>query len=290
MRTPVTVASGTFGLEYLDYFDSACLGAIVTKTITRQPKAGNNPPRLWETEAGLLNSIGLQNPGVELFIRDNLPEWTALNVPVIVSFSGSTIAEFSEMLDILEKADGIAGYEVNISCPNVANEGLAFGVDAGVVEELTCELSNKTERELIVKLSPNVTRIDEIAKAAQVGGADSLSLINTLLGMAIDWRTGRSRIARGVAGYSGVAVKPVALRCVYEVARNVSIPILSIGGICTWQDALEFFYAGASAVSVGTHLFREPEAPAKMVQGLQQFCQKNNCNLEAIIGNVNGID
>jgi dihydroorotate dehydrogenase (NAD+) catalytic subunit len=287
LRNPVTVASGTFGLEYGDFFDLNRLGAYVTKTITLHPKIGNPPPRLYETEAGLLNSIGLQNPGVDAFIKENLPELKAvLSIPIIVSFSGGTIEEFSTVLKLLEAAEGIAGYEVNISCPNVEKEGIAFGVDALVVYELIRRLRLLTNRELIVKLTPNVTDIGSIALAAEDGGADSLALINTVQGMAIDPLTGQSRIRTGVCGYSGPALKPIALANVYKVAQQVSLPIVAMGGICTWQDALEFFYAGASAIAVGTYNFVNPKAILEIIEGLSHFLDEKNICLQDLIGKV----
>lgn len=289
LKNPVTVASGTFGYEFDEYFNLSHLGAIVTKTITKFPKEGNPTPRLYETQAGMLNSIGLQNPGLDSFIENYLPLYKNYKSPLIVSFSGSTIAEFSEILVALDKQNGISGYEVNISCPNVENEGIAFGVDAKVVYDLTHALSKLTNRELIIKLSPNVTDIISIAKAAEEGGADSLALINTMLGMAIDWKTGRSRIARGVAGYSGPAIKPIALQMVYRVAKNTNIPILAMGGICTWQDAIEFIYAGASAIAIGTQNFVNPLSCMQVLQGLKNYFKKQNCSIDDIKGKVSGI-
>ncbi len=286
---PVTVASGTFGLAYNDFFDINQLGAYVTKTITRYPKAGNKPARLYETNAGLLNSIGLQNPGVEEFIKTDLPELAKLKIPIIVSFSGSTELEFCEILRLLDRHDCISGYEINISCPNVEHEGLAFGTDKEIVTCLTTALRTLTSKELIIKLSPNVTNIAEIAQAAAAAGADSLALINTLLGMAIDPLTGKSRIARGVAGYSGVAIRPVALLNVWKVVQAVDIPILAMGGISTWQDALEFFYAGASAVAIGTANFINPCACIDIITGLDNHFKQTNQCLSDIIGQVHGI-
>ena len=204
LKNPIIVASGTFSHEYKKYFDISKLGAIVTKTITPEPKMGNPPPRLYETDCGLLNSIGLQNPGIEDFLDKEIKEYTDIDCPLIVSFSASKVSEFVQMIERLETEPQIAGYEVNISCPNVENEGLAFGTDAGIVYDLTRKLADKTSKELIVKLSPNVTDIVSIARAAADGGATSLSLINTLLGMAIDYKTGKSFIKKGIAGYSGV--------------------------------------------------------------------------------------
>jgi len=295
MKNPVTVASGTFGIEYEELFDLNRLGAIVTKTITLQPKEGNPPPRLCETPAGLLNSIGLQNPGLEAFIEQSLPEYLQLLsrngatiTPLIVSFSGATISEFVTIMNRLETVEGIAGYEINVSCPNVEKEGLSFGVDAAAVYDLTRELidNRQSDRELIVKLSPNVTDIVKIAKAAHEGGCDSLALINTLLGMAIDWNNGESLLKRGFGGLSGPAIKPIALYNVYKVAREVNIPILAMGGITSWQDALEFFYAGASAVAIGTGNFINPLTTIEIIDRLDSYLENKAFGLSSLIGKV----
>ncbi len=289
MKNPVTVASGTFGLNYGDLIDLNRLGALVTKTITMEPRAGNPPPRLYETECGLLNSIGLQNPGLEGFLQHDLPRYREFEPPILVSFSGNSIDQFQRMMEQMEEHDGIAGYEVNVSCPNVEKEGIAFGTDPEVVFELTTALSRITNRELCVKLSPNVTDIVGIAQAAESGGATSIALINTLIGMAIDWRTGQSRIARGGAGYSGRAVKPVAVYQVYRVAQKVKVPILAMGGISDWRDALEFFFAGASAVAIGTRNFVEPSATLEIIDGLHCYLKDKFSGLSDIIGKVRGI-
>ena len=290
LKNPISVASGTFGLEYESLVDFNKLGAIVTKTITKNYKAGNKPPRLFETSGGLLNSIGLQNPGLEGFIKDVLPEYRKFSSPLIVSFSGSTVSEFKEILSELDNQESIAGYEVNVSCPNVENEGIAFGTNAETVYKLTKELSAITDRELIIKLTPNVTSISEIAIAAQEGGADSLALINTLLGMAIDWETGQSYFKRGVAGYSGPPIKPVALRLVHEVAKNVSIPILAMGGIKDYKDVLEFIYAGASAVSIGTYNFVNPTATTDAIVNLEKFFAERDITIIDIKNKIKGLE
>ena len=293
MKNPVTVASGTFGTDFSELFDITRLGAVVTKTITLHPKAGNPPPRLYETPAGLLNSIGLQNPGLDGFISSSLPEYRALlekdpanPTPLIVSFSGATIQEFLTILLRLEDTPGIAGYEINVSCPNVEKEGLSFGVDADAVYKLTKLLKENqiTERELIIKLTPNVTDIVEIAQAAEEGGSDSLALINTLLGMAIDWQSGKPFLKRGFGGLSGPAIKPVALYNVYKVAQKSSLPILAMGGITNWQDALEFFYTGASAVAIGTGNFMNPLSTLEIIDKLEEYFINNQTELRSIIG------
>ncbi len=285
LLNPITVASGTFSYDYNDLYDINQLGAIITKTITPERKSGNPVPRLVETQSGLLNSIGLQNPGIDDFLKNEILRYKDIKCPLIISFSASTIAEFEMSLQKLEAYNQdpdsvfISGYEVNVSCPNVENEGLAFGVDARVVYDLTSKLSNLTDKELIIKLSPNVTDIAEIAKAAEDGGATSLSLINTLLGMSIDWKTGRSNIKRGIAGYSGPAIKPVALACVYKVANKVSIPLLAMGGISSYEDVIEFIYAGASVVAIGTAQFPDPELPIKIIDKLNNYCSSNHIKL-----------
>lgn len=287
LQSPVAVASGTFGTEYFDLFDQSVLGLYVSKTITLQARTGNPPPRLYETEAGLLNAIGLQNPGLEAFIGEELPRLReVLKVPLIVSFSGASIDEFAAVLQALEDQEGIAGYEVNVSCPNVEKEGIAFGADPDVVYALTRRLAELTQRELIVKLSPNVTDITTIAQAAEAGGASSLALINTLYGMAIDWNTGKSRISRPVCGYSGIGIKPVALALTYKTAQAVRIPILAMGGIHSWQDALEFFYAGAAAIAVGTAQYCDPLSAARILQGLREHMEARGLSLKQIIGTV----
>jgi dihydroorotate dehydrogenase (NAD+) catalytic subunit len=288
VNSPVTVASGTFALENLDFIAQEHLGAYVCKTITRYPKKGNPPPRLYETEAGLLNSIGLQNPGLDKFIAEDLPVLReTLTVPLIVSFSGSSLTEFTQMLECLEKQEGISGYEVNVSCPNVENEGIAFGIDPDVVNKLCALLSPLTEREFIVKLSPNVTDIAVIAKAAEEGGATAISLINTIWGMAIDYRNGKSRIKKGIGGYSGIGIKPLALALTYRAAQAVKIPVIAMGGIYNWQDALEFFWAGASMIALGTANFIDPLAVDKVYEGLSSFCLEKQLNLKDIVGKVN---
>lgn len=295
LASPVTVASGTFGSEYFELLSDtdqpllpqSALGAFVTKTVTPELKAGNPHPRLWETECGLLNSIGLQNPGLQGFLTDDLPRLRELlDIPLIVSFSASSIDGFCQMLTALEAAVGIDGYEVNVSCPNVEKEGIAFGADPDVVYELISRLAPLTQRELMIKLSPNVTDIAAVAQAAEAGGATSLALINTLWGMAIDWRTGASRLPRKLCGYSGRGIKPVALALTYKTAQAVKVPILAMGGISCWQDALEFIYAGASAVAVGTANFSDPGSPAAVTHGLRDFCAVRGICLSDLVGTV----
>ena len=287
LNSPVCVASGTFGTEYFELFEQELLGLYVSKTITLEPRSGNPPPRLYETEAGLLNTIGLQNPGLDTFIGEELPHLREiLKIPLCVSFSGGSSAEFCHVLERLEAENGIAAYEVNVSCPNVEREGIAFGADPEVVHKLTERLAELTQRELIVKLSPNVTDIAAIAQAAEAGGASSLALINTFYGMAIDWRKGKSRLSRFVCGYSGTGIKPVALALVYKTAQAARIPILAMGGIHTWQDALEFIYAGASAISLGTAFYSDPLAAEKVHSGLGEYLAEHDLHLQDIVGRV----
>ena len=286
LNNPIVVASGTFSHEYNQFYDVSQLGAIITKTVTLEPKIGNPPHRLYETKYGLLNSIGLQNSGVEKFLKKEISEYENFSTQKIISFSGSSVSEFEIMIEKLEECEIINGYEVNVSCPNVENEGIAFGTDPKIVFELTQRLAKKTDKELMVKLTPNVTDIASIAKAAEDGGATSISLINTLLGMAIDYKTGKSFIKKGVAGYSGPAIKPVALGCVYRVYNSVKIPILATGGVSCFEDVLEFIYAGASAVAVGTAQFPEPKLPMKILNNLKDYCEKNNLNLSDLKGKV----
>jgi dihydroorotate dehydrogenase (NAD+) catalytic subunit len=286
-KNPVTVASGTFGLEYAELFDISQLGAIVTKTITLLPKPGNEPPRLAETEAGLLNSIGLQNPGLEDFIKNELPEYQKIDTNLIVSVSGSSIFEFGEIIQKLNNQPKIDGYEINISCPNVENEGIAFGTDTEIVYNLISHLRKITERTIIVKLTPNVTFIEEIAMSAERAGADALSLINTVYGMAIDIETRKPKIKNGIAGYSGIGIKPIALQNVYKVAKVVKIPIIGMGGIRNTNDALEFIIAGASAIAVGTQNFVNPLTILNIIQGLENYLDEKKVQYKDLINSVN---
>ncbi len=289
-KNPVTVASGTFGTEYNNFFDINNLGAVVTKTITKYPKHGNPPPRLVETPSGMINSIGLQNPGLKVFCKDQLPEYTDIldDTPLIISFSGSSTEEFAEIASFLEKQQGIAGYEVNVSCPNVKNEGISFGVDPESVYNVVRLLKKviSPEKELIIKLTPNVTDIAAIAKAAVDGGCDSLALINTLIGMKIDWLSGKPLIGRGFGGLSGPAIMPVALYNVFKVAQAVDVPILAMGGISTYQDVLEFIYAGAHAVAVGTANFMNPMTIIDIVNDLNDHVEENELFIKDLINQV----
>ncbi len=278
MKNPVTVASGTFGYgtEYAPYLDCASLGAIVTKAVTLEPRAGNPPPRVRETPAGMLNAIGLQNPGVDAFIAQKMPALRAYGVPIIVNISGRSIEEFVGLTQALCAADGVDGLEVNISCPNVAEEGMFFGTDCAMTGDLVSAVAAASCVPVIVKLSPNVTDISEIAVAAADAGADALSLVNTLLGMSIDVETRRPHLGNVTGGLSGPAIRPVAVRMVHEVAQAVDLPLIGMGGIMNAGDALEFILAGATAVAVGTANFIEPAAAADVIEGLAQYCERHD--------------
>jgi dihydroorotate dehydrogenase (NAD+) catalytic subunit len=271
--TPVFVASGTFGYgqEAADLADLTGLGGIITKSIGAEPRLGNPPPRLFETPAGLLNSIGLQNVGLQNFVAEKLPFLRTLGIPIIVNIAGRSLDEYVAVARTLEEHEGIAGYELNFSCPNVKEGGLEFSQKAEITEGATRQIRGLTKRLVIPKLTPNVTRIGEIAKAAETGGADAISLINTLTGMAVDIETWMPRLNTVVGGYSGPAIKPVALAKVYEASRAVNIPVIGIGGIMNWQDAVEFFLAGASAVQIGTANFVDPRTAVLVAEGLREY-------------------
>lgn len=273
---PVLVASGTFnyGREYAVHLDLRRLGGIITKGTSRQPWRGNPLPRLAETPLGLLNSIGLENPGVEVLRERELPWLASFGVPVIANIVGETVAEYVAAAEYLSDAPGLSALELNVSCPNVSAGGLAFGQDPEALFEVVAAVRAATKLPLIVKLSPNVTFPVRMAERAVAAGADALSLINTVLGLAIDLERRRPVLPRAVGGLSGPAIKPIALRMVYEVSQAVSVPILGTGGISTWRDALEFILAGATAVAVGTATFVDPAAPLKVWEGLKEYLDR----------------
>lgn len=287
LANPVLTASGTFGFgpEYAPYIDINRLGGIVVKGTTLEPREGNSGTRLAETPAGILNSIGLQNPGVDYLIEHYGPYFATLTVPVIVNMAGKTVEEYGELAARLDQCPGIAGLEVNISCPNVKAGGMAFGADPQTAAAVTRLVKAATKLPVIVKLSPNVTDITAVAAAVEQAGADALSLINTLLGMAIDVRTRRPVLGNVFGGLSGPAVKPVALRAVWQVYRAVQIPIVGMGGIATATDALEFILAGAAAVAVGTASFVNPMATVEVLEGLEQYLADNNiADVQSLVG------
>ncbi len=269
LRNPILTASGTFGYarEMEGLVDFRRLGGILPKTVTAAPRIGNTPWRTVETAAGLLNSIGLDNDGLDAFIAHHLPYLSGLPTAVIVSIAGRTHEEFVEMASQLDGRPGVAAIELNISCPNVAH-GVDFGADAGMCQRLVSAVRGACNVPLLAKLTPNVTRITEIARAAADGGADAISLINTVLGMAIDWRKRRPLLGNVLGGLSGPAIKPIALRCVYQVAQAVKTPLVGIGGIATIDDVLEFLVAGASAVQIGTANYYDPTVTMKLVDAL----------------------
>jgi len=274
LRNPVMTGSGTFGSgrEYAQFVQLSSLGAVVTKGVSLHPWPGNAGVRIAETASGMLNSIGLQNPGVEAFCATDLP-WLAMqDVPVVVNVSGHTLAEYVAVAERLERETSVSALEVNISCPNVDAGGMAFGTSCGAAAEVTKAVRAVTRKTLIVKLSPNVTDIAEIARAVEAEGADAVSVINTLLGMAIDVKAFRPVFERGVAGLSGPAIKPIALRMVWQVAHSVAVPVIGMGGIMSAEDAAEFMLAGATAVAVGTANFVDPQATTRIARGLEEFC------------------
>jgi dihydroorotate dehydrogenase (NAD+) catalytic subunit len=290
MKNPLLPASGTYGYgkEYLPFFTPELFGAVVTKGVSVNPWMGNPPPRVLETPSGMLNAIGLQNPGVEKFIREALSFLKTYQTPVIVNIVGKTIDEYIAVAERLSDYPEIAGFELNISCPNVKEGGIAFGTDACVAYEITKAVRKATRLPLIVKLSPNVTDIALIAQKVADAGADALSLINTLLGMAINLKQRRPFLGNHVGGLSGPAIKPVALRMVWQVAQKVSVPIIGMGGIATAEDALEFIMAGATAVAIGTAMFRDPAAPQKVLAGMVDFMEREGIeSLEEIRGAAN---
>ena len=273
LRNPVLLASGTcnYGQELQSITDLSQLGGIVTKTITPLPRAGNRPQRIVETPAGMLNSIGLQNPGLEDFIEDKWPFLESLDTQVVVNIAGHTVEEFANMAARLQDLQGIAALEVNISCPNVKAGGANFANSPSASAEVIGAVRRVTQHPVIAKLSPNVTDIADIARAAEDAGADALSLINTLVGMSIDVRNRRPLLGNITGGLSGPAIKPVALAMIWKVAQAVRIPLIGLGGICTAQDAVEFLIAGASAVQVGTASFVNPNASVEIVEGIRRY-------------------
>lgn len=277
MKNPVTTASGTFGFgpEYAPYIDLNRLGAIVVKGTTLEPRAGNPTPRLVETPAGILNSIGLQNPGVDRFIEEALPYLAGYDLPVIVNIAGDTIEDYARLAGKLDRAHGVTGLEVNISCPNVKKGGLLFGSDPAMAAEVTRAVKGNTGKPVIVKLSPNVTSIVAVAQKVAEAGADALSMINTLLGMAIDIKKRRPVLGNVMGGLSGPAIKPVAVRAVWQVYREVKLPIIGMGGITSAEDALEFILAGATAVAVGTANFVNPRATMDVLEGIKKYLVEN---------------
>ena len=274
----VMVASGTFGYgdEVLDLADINKFGAIVTKSLSMKPRDGNPPPRITETPSGMLNSIGLANIGVHKFIQEKIPVLEHFTCAVIANIAASSIEEYCAVLEILEPFSVVKGFEINVSCPNVKEGGLSFGTDRNKVATITKELRQRTKKPLIIKLTPNVTHISEFARASESEGADALSVINTVIGMSVDIYTRRPKLSTVTGGLSGPAIRPIALAKVYETCRSVSIPVIGIGGITGWEDAVEFLLVGASAVQVGTANFINPAAGIEIAAGIRKFCEQQS--------------
>jgi dihydroorotate dehydrogenase (NAD+) catalytic subunit len=289
LKNPVLTASGTFGYgeEFRQIVDLNRLGGIIVKGVSRNPITGNPPPRIWETPSGMLNAIGLENPGVDVFLSEKLPYLRQFDTAVIVNIFGYSLEDYIAVAERLDGVPGVAGLEVNISCPNVKAGGIVFGTNVKASFELLSALRKVTRLALIAKLSPNVTDITEFARAAQDAGCDGLSLINTLLGMAIDIRCRSPRLANCTGGLSGPAVRPVAVRMVWQTAKTVAIPIIGMGGIMTAEDAVEFLLAGASAVAVGTANFVNPRATLDVIEGLEHFLRTERIgSVRDLVGQV----
>ena len=288
MNTPLTGASGTFGFgsEYEDFLSMEAVGAVISKGITPLPRAGNEGVRIAETPGGMLNCIGLENPGVDVFLRDILPQARRLKTRFIVNMSAGSTEDYGELAARLD-VEGIDAVEVNISCPNVKEGGIVFGTDPKAAAAVTESVRKHTKKQVIVKLSPNVTDITVMAKAVEAAGADAVSLINTLTGMAVDIDARRPLLGNITGGLSGPAVKPVALRMVWQTAKAVSIPVLGLGGISSWKDAVEFMLVGARIVSVGAYNFVDPRAIENMDVGMQNWCEKEGVrNIQDIVGTL----
>lgn len=289
LKNPILVASGTFGyaMEMSALVDLPRLGGIIPKTITIDPRAGNQPPRTVETNAGLLNAIGLDNDGLDLFIEEKLPCLRKLGVPVIVSIAAKKLDECQIFGEAFSQVEGIAGLELNVSCPNVSG-GVDFGTDPYLCEKLVMILRKYTTLPFAVKLTPNVTNIAEMAKAAEAGGANMISAINTCYGLAVDWRRRCSRLGNGYGGLSGPAIKPIALRCIHQISKAVSLPIIGIGGISSAEDVMEFLVAGASAVQIGTANFYQPDLTMRILNELPSLMKENGISsISKIVGTLN---
>jgi len=287
LANPVMTASGTFGygIEYETIFDIQRLGAVICKGTTIKPRAGNTQPRIAETPAGMLNSIGLQNIGVEVLIRDKAPVWSKWTVPVLVNIAGETVDEYSELAKRLDRVPGVSGIEVNISCPNVNAGGAEFGMRPESAAEVTAAVREATTLPVVVKLTPNTGEVVAVAVAVSRAGADAVSLVNTLKGMAIDIRRRRPVLGNTTGGLSGPAIRPVALRMVYEVAGAIDVPVIGCGGIATGNDALEFFMAGASAIQVGSASFANPRAAVDVLEGIEAFLREEKVeSISEIVG------
>ena len=293
-KNPIFVASGTFGYgtENPELVDVSNIGAIVTKSITLNPREGNPPPRIVETPSGMINSIGLANIGVDKYISEMLPVYEEIGSPIIMNIAGSSMEEYIKVLQQMEAvSSNIVGYEINISCPNVKEGGMEFGVDCNMTEKLTKELRKLTDRLLIMKLSPNVTDISAIATSSENGGADAVSAVNTVVGMSIDHKTGKNNIYTTYGGLSGPAIKPVGLACVHKVYNSVKIPIIGIGGIVNSSDVIEYILAGSIAVQVGTANYRDPGISEKILNDLNSYLDEQELDsIDSLIGSVKTYD
>jgi dihydroorotate dehydrogenase (NAD+) catalytic subunit len=288
-KNRVFVASGTFGYgdEMKDLVEVNQLGGIVTKSLSWKPRDGNPPRRIVETASGMLNSIGLANIGVQQFIEKKLPYLRTLDTAIIANIAASTVQEYCDVLSELETQKGITGFEINVSCPNVKEGGLSFGTNCDLTAEITAKLRKLTGKPLIIKLTPNVTHIAEFARAVEQAGADAVSVINTLIGMAVDIRSRKPKLSTVTGGLSGPAIKPIALAKVYEIAQAVKIPIFGIGGIANWEDAVEFLLVGATAVQVGTMNFVSPSASASIVNGMRSYCEQQGVDdIQQLVGGL----
>jgi dihydroorotate dehydrogenase (NAD+) catalytic subunit len=289
LRNPVIAASGTFayGVEFEKLVNLDELGGLVVKGLSREPIEGNPPPRIYETDAGMINSIGLQNIGARAFVKEKLPALAKLQTAVFANVFGYQTEDYVEVVRVLEDHPGLAGYELNVSCPNTRHGGIYFSSDPALLSEVVAAVKSVARRPVIVKLSPNVSAIEPLACAAEAAGADALSLVNTFIALAIDARTRQPRIGAGFGGLSGPAIKPIALRLVYQAARAVKIPIVGLGGIATGTDAAEFLIAGASAVEVGTAIFQDPRAPLRIAEQLAKFLRDENiANVAKLVGTL----
>ena len=290
LKNPVITASGTFGYgtELTPFFDPSLLGAIIVKGLSLEPMEGNPPPRITETPCGMLNAIGLANIGIEAFIAEKLPLLDALSTPIITNIYGHNLEDYAELSRRIEAVDGIDAVEINISCPNVERGGMVFGTDPDAAAAVTHEVVRNTTKPVIVKLTPNVTDITTIARAVEGAGATAISAINTFLGMAVDVATRRPKLANVVGGLSGPAIRPMALYLVHRVVQAVNIPVIGLGGIADYKDALEFLIVGARAVQVGTASFVNPRAAIEIVDGLHDFCLREKIhNIHQVIGELN---
>jgi dihydroorotate dehydrogenase (NAD+) catalytic subunit len=289
LRNPVLAASGTFGygVEFERLVDLNALGGIVVKGLSREAMDGNPPPRIWEAEAGMLNSIGLQNIGVRAFVREKLPQLARWRTAVFANVFGYAAEDYVEVVRVLESAEGLAGYELNVSCPNTKHGGIYFSSDPVLLAEVVGSVKEVARRPVIVKLSPNVAAIEPLARAAEESGADAISLVNTFVSLAIDARARSPRLGAGFGGLSGPAIKPIALRLVYQAARAVKIPVIGMGGIASGEDAVEFLVAGASAVEVGTATFWDPNSPVRVAGELGRFLWEEGVgNVAEIVGTL----